>query len=67
MKKGYKQSEGHGPGGLKPVMGRNPNKESNLNDAPEGPFTHNLGMTGDGGMHGDETASGKHGESFHFK
>ena len=46
---------------------RNPNKHSALNSAPTGPYAHLMGATGDGGMHGDETCSGKNGKTFHFK
>lgn len=66
-KHGFKQGEAHGPGGLKSAKARNPNKHSNLNGAPCGPYSHCMGYTGDGGVHGDETATGKHGEKYYFK
>lgn len=61
--------EGHAPGGTGPALKRNPNTtdEDDLNGAPDGPYSHQLGNTGDGGMHGDQGASGKNGEKFHFK
>jgi len=46
---------------------RNPNKTVELNGAPEGPYSHMMGHTGDGGMKGDTSASGKNGETFEFK
>lgn len=53
--------------GVAAAQSRNPNKHSAVNDAPDGPYSHMLGHTDDGGMHGDVTASGKNGEKFHFK
>ena len=55
-----------GSGGVKAALGRNPNPEVDLNDAPEGPFAHSLGQSGDGGMKGSDAVSHK-GGSFHFK
>ena len=54
-----KQSEPHGPGGMKPVLSRNPNDHDYVNDSPDGPYAHGLGLTGDGGMHGKDKVSGK--------
>lgn len=65
MKKS-KSGEAHGPGGLKAACSRNPNSHPDLNDTPCGPYAHLLGMSGDGGMDGDESVSHR-GESFHFK
>jgi hypothetical protein len=53
--------------GVVEACGRNPNKHAKLNSAPDGPYAHLLGYTDDGGVHGDTTAGGKHGETFHFK
>ena len=46
--------------------GRNPNVETSLNDSPEGPEPHLLGHTGDGGMSGKTTVSGR-GVKFTFQ
>lgn len=58
-------------GGSKPGVveagKRNPNKHAELNPAPDGPHSHLMGETGDGGMHGDTMVSGKNGMSFEFK
>ncbi len=62
-----KKGEPFGPGGLAPAMTRNPNDYTDVNDAPCGPYSHFMGYEGDGGMHGGETVSGKHGGKFHFK
>lgn len=57
----------YGQGGLGPTD-KNPNKHGMLNDAPEGPFSHQMGYVGDGGYQGgSDTVSGKNGGSFHFK
>lgn len=48
-------------------VGRNPNKTVKLNSAPEGPFSHLMGEYPTEVMKGDETASGRNGETFHFK
>lgn len=53
--------------GVDAALRRNPNSHPAVNDAPEGPFSHQLGMTGDGCMHGEESVSGAHGGTFHFK
>lgn len=67
MEYGKAKSGGpYGPGGVKAAMTKNPNKSTELNDAPKGPFSHELGCTDDGGMKGDTTCSSK-GKSFHFK
>lgn len=59
-------SETYGRGGQTAVCGRNPNSDKELNDAPEGPFAHALGLTGDGGIQGTESSSSK-GMKFYFK
>lgn len=60
-----KKMEGMG-GGLGEAMAANPNEHPMLTDAPEGPFAHMMGMTGDGGVHGDDTVTSK-GNKFYFK
>ena len=61
-----KSGGAYGPGGIKAACNRNPNKTVNLNDTPEGPTAHFLGMSGDGGYDGDESVEHR-GNSFHFK
>ena len=48
-------------------MNPNPGITDGPNDAPDGPHSHLMGQTGDGGLSGKETASGKNGETFYFK
>ena len=60
-----KKMEGMG-GGVGEVMGKNPNEHPMMTDSPEGPFSHMMGFTGDGGCHGDETVTSK-GSKFYFK
>ena len=68
MKKSmYEDGGGGSEAGVHAAMGRNPNKHSKVNDAPEGPHSHCLGYKGDAGMKGNTSASGKNGESFNFK
>ena len=55
-----------GPGGVSAAGKKNPNSHEALNDSPDGPFSHEMGYTGDGGCHGDVKVSGKDG-SFYFK
>ena len=66
--KGYNSRSGgaHGPGGLKAAASRSANPHPGPNPAPCGPYAHELGMTGDGGMHGDTTVSHR-GNKFNFK
>ncbi len=45
---------------------RNPNAYADLNDAPVGPFAHELGYSDDGGVHGQANVSHR-GTSYHFK
>jgi len=65
MKKTSAKGGGSGAG-VKSALSRNPNKATSINDSPEGPFSHTMGHTGDGGMKGDATAT-KGGATFHFK
>ncbi len=52
--------------GVTASMTRNPNKHVDLNDAPDGPYSHSLGQTGDSGVHGG--AETKHrGATYFFK
>ena len=60
-----KNLEGMG-GGIGPALTHNPNATVELGDAPDGPLPHLLGMTADGGMHGDDSVKSK-GIAFHFK
>lgn len=57
----------YGKGGVKAACSQNPNKTVNLNDTPDGPGAHHLGMSGDGGYDGDAMVAGEHGGSFRFK
>ena len=52
--------------GVAAAAKRNPNKHPKLNDAPEGPTSHKLGMTGDSGMSGTAEVKTSRG-TFHFK
>ena len=51
---------------MKVKNARNPNKAKSLNGAPEGPFSHEMGYKGDGGMKGDTSVKHR-GGSYHFK
>ena len=61
-----KTDEGHGPGGVGSNLDRNPNENKELNDAPDGPFPHGLGQSGDGGSFGDKAVSFR-GAKYYFK
>ena len=63
---GGKSGGAHGPGGLKAAASRQPNEHPGPNDAPDGPFSHCLGYSGDAGMQGD-TSCKHRGGTFHFK
>lgn len=60
------QMKGSDPGVMEAAQ-RNPNDTPYVNCAPCGPYSHKMGYDGDGGMHGDTSASGKNGGTFHFK
>ena len=60
-----KNMEGMG-GGTGSALTKNPNEHGELNDSPDGPFSHLAGMTGDGGKFGSLAVKGK-GETFYFK
>lgn len=70
MMYGKSRSEGmfgyspYGPGGIGATK-RNPNKYTEVNDSPSGPYAHEMGYTGDGGVHGGEKVSSK-GNDFWF-
>ena len=53
--------------GVMDAAQRNPNKSSPVNDAPDGPYGPLMGYDGHGGMHGDQSVSGKNGATFNFK
>ena len=53
-----------GPGGVKAACAKNPNAHAELNDAPDGPYAHCMGYSGDGGMHGSQEVSGKSGKFY---
>lgn len=55
-------SQTNGPGGATAALGRNPNEVANVNEKPEGPYSHQLGFTDDGGISSDANVQG-----FHFK
>ena len=67
----HKESYAKGMGGasssgLKAATARNPNKHSDLNDSPCGPYAHMMGYEGDGGMAGDSSISHR-GGTYYFK
>ena len=65
---GYKQGnamQGSDPGVVE-AMGRNPNDDA-VHAASDGPYSHLMGQSGDGGTMGGENVKGKNGETFHFK
>lgn len=67
MKKGKSRTgDAYGEGGIGAALGRNPNPEPTLNSSPEGPFAHEMGMEGDGGVQGSRSVKGKNGETFYF-
>lgn len=55
-------SQTYGSGGATAALGRNPNADSDVNEKPDGPYSHQLGFSDDGGMTADATVQG-----FHFK
>jgi hypothetical protein len=63
---GGKSGGAHGPGGIMAAKARNPNKHTEVNDAPLGPSSHLMGYSGDGGMHGDASVS-RRGRIYFFK
>lgn len=61
-----KMKGGGSNAGVKAALGRNPNKHSEVNDAPEGPNSHCMGYSGDSGMKGDTSVKHR-GATFNFK
>lgn len=59
------QMKGSDPG-VVAAKKRNPNSHGELNPAPCGPYSHCMGYSGDGGMDGDTSVSGKNGATFEF-
>ena len=53
-------------GGIGPALALNPNATVDLNDTADGPFPHNLGMTGDSGVQGGDSVKEK-GNTFYWK
>jgi len=49
-----------------PASRKNPNDETNLNSAPEGPHAHCMGYNNDGGYDGNVEVK-KRGTTFYFK
>lgn len=54
-------------GSVKATLTKNPNAETELNSAPDGPHGPLMGEPGNGGYDGSVTAKGKNGNTFYFK
>ena len=62
---GMKTMKGKGMGDLD--MNPNPDHSAGPNGSPDGPHSHELGHTGDGGYTGKTSVPGQHGGTFYFR